>query len=882
MKRKKIFRILCLVAYIAIAIVLIYESCLDGNKSANQSNAVGGNIAGIINNSKGDQAKEVKPLKVNIINIENKVYVSDTLKLKHKTSPDDCTYLSYEYTTSNDDIASIDETGYITFKSEGSVTISCINSYDSNVKDSIVFEVVNRYASDIDISINGVDIIDNKYNLYIDKEYKIDTKFIPNNTTYKNLGYEYFVKYCTITKDGILRTLETGENIVVKVIYKNIVKSIIINILENEIIDENVTKIEHSNIELYPLEEYKITPYFTPLVIKKPDFEVEYDSDIIEINNNVIKGLKPGNTTIKLSLKENKEIFCTIYINVKNSPPLTDFNVLNCPKKLLVNNNVKLIINNIPMYSMGDFKFKSSNENILKVSKDGMLTGISEGDVELTLNSKGIEKTYEIKVLSTTSSDIVDFELNIKSKYIEANKEMNLEDYIKINKFFIEGKVEIEPENKEIIYSALNNNTKIIDDSILYASPGIVKIRVMHMASGVYKDLEFYSYLPININDNVVDNVYINEEKRLILENKEYYKVIPDNKIALYEINQIFIIKGINVGKSKLKIYPIIDDMVLEEKGETIEIDVKHKYASCIDTFVYLNDNLENVIRDNITLKLSDKVCISSNAINATISKFKYTSSDPSILSVKTDGNIVIYKTGSVVIEAYDEYSKRKDTINVKINNIIELEEEPIKISDNISFNGEDNTYSIVNGQSGDLSLSFSKDTTYKKVTYSSSDENIAQIGKDGKITTHKSGVVSIRISCDDPLDDLEEISYIITLKVEKKSAIEDLGNFLYKVRKGLGHFFAFFILGVFSTLTFLLYFKYEYLLVGFVINIAQGFGLAVLTEEIQRHVPGRSGNYTDVEIDFTGFSISCYMIGFLMLIICLIKKKRKKCQKNK
>ena len=57
---------------------------------------------------------------------------------------------------------------------------------------------------------------------------------------------------------------------------------------------------------------------------------------------------------------------------------------------------------------------------------------------------------------------------------------------------------------------------------------------------------------------------------------------------------------------------------------------------------------------------------------------------------------------------------------------------------------------------------------------------------------------------CDDGAG--ERVEYQITIKVNKKNLIEDLSTFFYKVRKGLGHFAAFLILGIFSTLTYFMY----------------------------------------------------------------------------
>ena len=57
--------------------------------------------------------------------------------------------------------------------------------------------------------------------------------------------------------------------------------------------------------------------------------------------------------------------------------------------------------------------------------------------------------------------------------------------------------------------------------------------------------------------------------------------------------------------------------------------------------------------------------------------------------------------------------------------------------------------------------------------------------------------------------------------------------------------------------------------------SLAFGLFMGSLTEIIQLNVPGRSGQFTDVLIDFSG-----YLLGFLIILLILfliIRKQNKK-----
>ena len=96
-------------------------------------------------------------------------------------------------------------------------------------------------------------------------------------------------------------------------------------------------------------------------------------------------------------------------------------------------------------------------------------------------------------------------------------------------------------------------------------------------------------------------------------------------------------------------------------------------------------------------------------------------------------------------------------------------------------------------------------------------------------------------------------------------------------IRKAVGHFGLFMVSGSLTSLAIYLAldplkkFKYWMLII-----MSLGFGLfmGILTEIIQLNVDGRSGEFTDVLIDFSG-----YLLGFLiiLLILFLIIRKQKR-----
>ena len=104
-----------------------------------------------------------------------------------------------------------------------------------------------------------------------------------------------------------------------------------------------------------------------------------------------------------------------------------------------------------------------------------------------------------------------------------------------------------------------------------------------------------------------------------------------------------------------------------------------------------------------------------------------------------------------------------------------------------------------------------------------------------------------------------------------------NIGVFTIVVRKLIGHFGFFLIAGFFNTWSLYLAQKEYYekqLFIFIMVVLTIGFVFASSTEFIQTFVPGRSGDYKDTLIDFSGYCLGATIIMIVPPIIHKIKKK--------
>ena len=418
MKKRNIFKLFCLCAYIVCAVVLIVEASMDGKTSSNQSSSLGGTIANIFNDLEGDQTKAVPPTSLKITNKISEAYVGDKYEIVTETLPAEATYKSVIFTSSNDKVAKVSKSGEITFLSEGNVTVSIYNKDYTSLKDSMIINVKNVLAENISSTITDANLEDGKYTLFIGNQYTINTQFTPSNTTFKDLEYELDnTKYISVDNKGVITpkvysagaitniTIKHGElinTIPVTVEYKNIV---------------SLDDITVNDIEVYVTETKSLSVTYSPSNATLKDYTVTTaNSKIASVSSNKIKGVKEGSTTATVTSKYYSHISKTINVTVIKQPDLESFSV-SVPSVLTIGSTYQLRINNVlPKFAnTSTITYSSDNASIVSVNNSGKLTAVALGSTNIIVNGT----SYPIQVVDKLDKVTTGFDISINEKYSE-------------------------------------------------------------------------------------------------------------------------------------------------------------------------------------------------------------------------------------------------------------------------------------------------------------------------------------------------------------------------------------------------------------------------------------------------------------------------------
>ena len=105
----------------------------------------------------------------------------------------------------------------------------------------------------------------------------------------------------------------------------------------------------------------------------------------------------------------------------------------------------------------------------------------------------------------------------------------------------------------------------------------------------------------------------------------------------------------------------------------------------------------------------------------------------------------------------------------------------------------------------------------------------------------------------------------------------ENYDSFATFIRKAFGHFGLFAISGLLTSLALYLSlspYNWSKHYMNVMFSLVFGLFMGILTKMIQLSVPGRSGEITDVLIDFSGYLLGTLLMGLILFLV--IRKLRK------
>lgn len=926
--------ILFLAGYLGAAGVLIYEAATPGNESADKSSRVGDEIASVINSIGEPSNPLIEPTKLTIKNKIESAKIGDTYQIETEIEPDDTSFLNVVYEVDHPELAALSDTGFITFLKEGDVTFTAYSGYNEALKDSFSVHISPIAAESLSLSIHGVTPdSDDIYHLSMkETSYSIEEEILPSNASNQEVIYTLDNESYIRLHGKTIHLLSDSEGNIVTIQGKlgDLEATLKVEVLPYEIPTIPLESVSFASSTL----NLGLTQSNSPSLIYSPSDAMDasrasfsFSSDDPSIasvsSSGSIKGLKEGSTMVHAVYKKDHSIQASLTVNVSYIP-------LNNPSSLRLNVQEYIEMNDRPKATIAGwnpsnasakalqyYRFASLDPSIATISSNGTITPKAVGScaIEARIYDSKTDYDNDANPVATLNKTITVFVSDtILSFALESHVARQSGPYaiLDLNEEYLYS--DIEAKNIKVGPSFvgtpsldLTYELAAIDDGLIFESDGssfrvsgskagCLTLRAIDSGSEISSTISFL-FVKETKHHFDTSGFLVGDEFNILLDvvpSLTYQASLVEGHDVVVQEEQILDYQrlhywGINEGDCLVKVTPYFEGNALESESFTIAFHVSHKRVA---DFVFSAYKGEEKLGENPTVFLNDQISLSVSYLpfaHPTDYCLLYETSDETIASIDND-ILSFHKIGSVTIQAKEEVSNITHSITFRVVNLSLLKEDkPFTLEgvgsskkDKIETN-RDGRIVLTQGHSYQLSPNFSEDSTYRKATYSSNDEEILKIGKDGMITPLAEGnvVISIKVEDNDSISFTKEIE----IHVNPRSVIENINAFNAFIRKLLGHFTAFLILGIFSTMFYLLAFDQKHWLWSTPVNFLSGFALAGITELIQLYTPGRAGVWSDVWLDFRGFISSAIVLTVLYIgIYYLVRylKERKKGKEEK
>ena len=325
----------------------------------------------------------------------------DNYEMHVNIYPENATSTDISWSSSNDEIATVDSNGKITAISKGNCTITarssngnydiCLVKVDGNGKKSgIVGEIQEiKFTSSNIVLKEGIDYIVN-YSI-LPENAKGDIEWISSNESIATV------------EDGVIKTIKEGT---ISIIARNgtVEQSLTLTVVKGDentpdVISDGSTvpvysiSLNQTEVGLYVGTSYTLSALFNPSNATNQTITwTSSDNSIVSVDaNGIITGIKIGEANITATSHNNKIAICHVKVIANNESKIEDnktedtkISLDTSYLSLNINETAQLIETITPNGSVTNVKWSSSNEKIAKVSDSGMVTGVGVGNATIT------------------------------------------------------------------------------------------------------------------------------------------------------------------------------------------------------------------------------------------------------------------------------------------------------------------------------------------------------------------------------------------------------------------------------------------------------------------------------------------------------------------
>ncbi len=643
-----------------------------------------------------------------------------TASLKVTVSPSNATNKLYGFTTSDANVVTVSSAGLVTAKNPGTATVTVISA-ENNKKAVCQVMVIER--------VKGVDLSNTAETLYIDKygigeTLQLKAEIFPSNATNKGVTWSSTdTDVATVDKNGLVTAVKSGVALI-RVTTDDGKKTAdcTVTVLQNV----SGISFETSALTINRGQSLLINAVVEPSDAYNKNIFWSYEVDAIATVDEYgwLTGVAVGRTIVYATSVDGAfRASCLVTVNepvTGISLDITEVPSLYRDEQIELTPTVypDILPDSMKDYINRDVIWTSSDEGIARV-ENGVVTAVGAGEAVITAKTVDGGFTAECKVTCfmpveeiTTEAD--DYYIKIGEEYAQKIDAVVLPSdasFPEVSWSIISGEEYFTCENGVITGLSMGSGRVRITS---VDNPDVTKEFAVHIVKRVEE-------VKLDKAEQTLNKGETSVLVPTVLPSDAHNKAVTfaSDDESVVTVSEDGVVTAVGKGTAKVTVTTV-------DEGKTAECIFN--VVQPVEEITFTESEYSVGAGKKITL---DAVALPENANDKTL---KWESSDSSVATV-ANGIVTGIRAGEIFITA-TATDTGIVTATVKVT--------VVKHAENIELTAETDTLWV--GDSTVLSaVVLPEDTTDKTVTFTSSDETVATVDSDGKVTAVSAGEEGIK-----------------------------------------------------------------------------------------------------------------------------------------
>ena len=354
------------------------------------------------------------------------------------------------WSTSDNTVASVNDSGLVTALKEGTATIKVtVTSGRFTKEDTCLVTVVQP--------VSGVTLDKTSASLKVGDNVKLTPTVLPNNATNKAVTWATSDSNVATVNDGLVSAIKSGSaTITVTTVDGNKKATCTITVIQ----PVSGVVLDKQSHTLNVGENFTLTATVNP--VDADNKEVTWSSSntsVATVNNGVVTAVKAGTTTITVKTVDgNKEASCVVTVLQPVTGVTLDSNTL----ALLTGEHTTLVATVLPADASNKaVTWASSNTNVATVNAEGKVVAVGPGSATVTVTTVDGSKTSTCTV--TVTQPVTSVTLNKQETTIVAGETESLVATVNPSN----------ASNKQVTWTSSNESVATVNQNGLVTAKGL-------------------------------------------------------------------------------------------------------------------------------------------------------------------------------------------------------------------------------------------------------------------------------------------------------------------------------------------------------------------------------------------------------------------------